>query len=110
MKIKAVHSKVYDTEDVLFWREYLEYMDDHTLTVSGLMEFIEDRFINPNFDEGTTTLELVEEMSYEPSRTIMYDKEVMKTYGMIDSDKEWSEFERSVSKFVENYLGGKGND
>jgi hypothetical protein len=60
MKIKVTHSFVYDTNDQDFWSEYLEYMDDHTLTLPSLREFTIDRFINPNFDKGgTTELEIV---------------------------------------------------
>lgn len=61
MKIKVTHSFIYDTEDIEFFKEYMEYMDDHTLTLPSLEEFIIDRFINPNFDRGgKTTLEIVE--------------------------------------------------
>lgn len=60
MKIKVTHSFVYDTDDKEFFNEYLEYMDDHPLTISSLNEFIIDRFINPNFDRGgKTTLEIL---------------------------------------------------
>lgn len=32
--------------------EFEEYMDDHDHTMSGLEEFIYDRFISPNFDHA----------------------------------------------------------
>lgn len=60
MKIQATHTFTYDTGDHEFWNEFLEYMDDHTLTMSALHEFVIDRFINPNFDMGgSTTVEIL---------------------------------------------------
>ena len=60
MKIKVTHSFVYDTENEQFFNEFLEYMDDHTLTIPALEEFVIDRFINPNFDMGgITEMEIV---------------------------------------------------
>jgi hypothetical protein len=55
MKIKVTHSFVYDTDNLEFWKEFEEYMDDHTLTFPSLQEFVIDRFINPNFDKGGKT-------------------------------------------------------
>ena len=60
MKIKVTHEVVYDTEDNEFMTEYLEYMDDHKLTLSSFQEFIVDRFINPNFDKGNTSVEVLD--------------------------------------------------
>lgn len=60
MKIKVTHSFMYDTEDSDFRQEFEEYMDDHTLTLHALEEFIIDRFIDPNFDMGgITVMEIV---------------------------------------------------
>lgn len=58
MKIKVTHTFTYDTDDKDFQEEFFEYMGDHPRTMSGLEEFIKDRFINPNFDKGITTMEL----------------------------------------------------
>lgn len=60
MKIKLTHSIVYDTEDKGLWGEYLEYMDDHRLSFSGLEEFLIDRFIVPNFDMSSDYKTIVE--------------------------------------------------
>lgn len=60
MKIKLDVSIIYDTDDKQLWNEYLEYMDDHTLTITSLQEFLIDRYINPNFDKAkTVSMELV---------------------------------------------------
>ena len=60
MKIKVTHEVVYDTQDQEFMEEYFQYMDDHRKTFSGFEEFIKDRFINPNFDKGRTSLEILD--------------------------------------------------
>ena len=59
MKIKVTHEVVYDTDDNEFMHEFLQYMDDHPLRFSGFEEFIKDRFINPNFDKGNTSIEIL---------------------------------------------------
>jgi hypothetical protein len=59
MKIKVTHEVVYDTKDIEFMNEFMEYMDDHPLSFSGFEEFIVDRFINPNFDKGRTNVEIL---------------------------------------------------
>lgn len=59
MKIKVTHEVVYDTKDIEFMTEFMEYMDDHALSFSGFEEFIIDRFINPNFDKGRTSVEIL---------------------------------------------------
>lgn len=58
MKIKVTHTTEYDTDDRQLWMEFEEWMDDHTYTFDSLQEFIKDRFINPNFDKGTTSMEI----------------------------------------------------
>ena len=60
MKIKVTHETVYDTDNQEFMNEFLEYMDDHPLRFSGFEEFIIDRFINPNFDKGNTSIEILD--------------------------------------------------
>ena len=42
MKIKVTHEVVYDTNDIDFMSEFMEYMDDHALRFSGFEEFIKD--------------------------------------------------------------------
>lgn len=58
MKIKVTHTAVYDTDDRELWMHFEEWMGDHTYTMTSLQEFIVDNFINPNFDKGTTTMEI----------------------------------------------------
>ena len=59
MLIKATHEVIYDTDNADFLKEFLEYQDDYSLTLPSLEAFIVDRFINPNFDKGTTEVEII---------------------------------------------------
>lgn len=45
MKIKITSTVTYDLFKGKVWSEYLDYMDDHPLTLTGLQEFLVDRFI-----------------------------------------------------------------
>jgi hypothetical protein len=61
MKIQVIHTVIYDTNEQGFVREFTQSVDDYPATLSALEVFIKDRFIDPNFDKGTTTMEIVGE-------------------------------------------------
>ena len=65
MKIKVTNIAIYDLDDQELLKEYLEWIDDYEATFENLKEFIMDRFINPNFDQASTTsFELYPEMPF----------------------------------------------
>lgn len=62
MIVYATHAVTYNTEDLAFRKEYLEWLGDYPHTNKRLKEFIKDRFINPNFDtKGSTQIILLGE-------------------------------------------------
>ena len=54
MKFILTHTVEYDTKDKELRELYYQWIDDHEMTLEGFKEFLIDRFINPNFDKGTT--------------------------------------------------------
>ena len=50
MKINLVYKRQYDLDEPKLRKEYEEFMGDYELTMDSVVEFIKDRFINPNFD------------------------------------------------------------
>jgi len=61
MKIKVTHEVIYDTNEQGFITEFTQSLDDYPAGLNALETFIKDRFISPNFDKGTTTMEIVGE-------------------------------------------------
>jgi hypothetical protein len=60
MKIRITYTKVYDYAQLR--EEYEQAMQDYPLTFQDLQEFIEDRFISPNFDsKGDLEITIVRE-------------------------------------------------
>lgn len=53
--ILVTHQVVYETTDLSFRKEYLEWLGDYPHTPKRLREFVKDRFINPNFDTNGST-------------------------------------------------------
>lgn len=60
MKFKVTHEVFYDTTDADFLEQFDEWCIDYPKTFENLEEFIKDRFIDPNFDKGETTIEITE--------------------------------------------------
>lgn len=52
MKVRVTYQKTYDLDSPEFREEYEESMLDYPLSIMSLLDFIKDRFVDPNFDSG----------------------------------------------------------